>query len=235
MSRISGGAKGRFCPVAGGGWSLCVARGRGVLPACGLALCPVSRSARPGLDHYRHRRRADGVPVSITGPGHFWPCVAIVIRDFWPGLLWASPLPSGGLSLALWACRTFAVSPGLCGASLGLWRACLGWLWTAGGPAVSIWGKWRALLLIFGPVSRCLSGLVSCLACLGLFRPLWGFICPGLVSCSGVVFLLLYRAKEKRPFVGRFSLGGGVSASTGISLAGLVLIRSRYAGRASPL
>lgn len=207
----------------------------------GLGLCPVSCARcldRPG-PVWITTGIEDGRTVArcrSLRPGHFWPCVAIVIRDFWPGLLWASLLPCGGLSLALWACRTFAVSIVACGASLGLWRACLGWLGTAGGPAVSIWGKGRARAINSGPVSRCLPGFASCLPCLGLFRPLWGFFyrCVWVWLVCGVSPPL--RGKRKTARCGSFLLGWcGVSPSIEKLPAGLAWILSRYAGRASPL
>ena len=194
----------------------------------------------PGLDHYRRTLQA-----KTTGPARppIWPGSVGYIGDFWPCGIFSpvGPLfcPVAGF---LRPCGDLSRLD-LCGASGGLLWAVVGWVGIACGPAVSIWGEGRArfilcpalLCLCLCPVSRCLPGFALCLPCLGLFRPFWGFICPGLVCWCGVVFLLLYRAKEKRPvWVVSPWVCGGVS-STGISLAGLAWIRSRYAGRASPL
>ena len=232
MSRILGGAKGRFCPVAGGGWSLCVSLPVG---GRGVALCPVSITT--GEDG-RTVARSGSLRAKTTGPARppIWPGLVGYIGDFWPCVIFGpvGPLfcPVAGF---LRPCGDLSRLD-LCGASGGLLWAVVGWVGIACGPAVSIWGEGRPLQLLPVCLSLTVPGFASCLPCLGLFRPFWGFICPGLVCWCGVVFLLLYRAKEKRPCVGSFLLGwcGGVS-STGISLAGLAWTRSRYAGRASPL
>lgn len=113
VSRILGGAKGRFCPVAGGGWvALC-------LPACRRSRCPVLRSwpvpgldrpgiedGRPGLDHYRRTLQAR--PGSI-GPASSRAFLALyrycytgflALPALWPGT--ACFLPCGGLSRVRW-------------------------------------------------------------------------------------------------------------------------------------
>lgn len=88
MSRISGGAKSRFCPVAGG-VGCCVAVAVSCLPAVWVcARCPVS-GGRSGSLRAKKGGRCPGVdhsgPARCRSAGDFWPCLAIVIRDFWPG------------------------------------------------------------------------------------------------------------------------------------------------------
>ena len=81
VSRILGGAKGRFCPVAGGGGSLCVV-------SCARWPCSPARDGGPV---WIARRRAGGVkdyrpgPVSIT-PARppIWPGLVGYIGDFQP-------------------------------------------------------------------------------------------------------------------------------------------------------
>ena len=237
MSRILGGAKGRFCPVAGGGGVLC----RFAVAVWACARCRSLQAKTggrcPGLDHYRRTLQA-----KTTGPARppIWPGSVGYIGDFQPCGIFGpvGPLfcPVAGF---LRPCGDLSRLD-LCGASGGLLWAVVGWVGIACGPAVSIWGGRRARCyssaVAFDLCPASCLGLSSSLALGGLFRPFWGFICLWVVSCCGVLFLLLYRAKEKRPGLGRFSLGGvGVSPSIERWPAGLAWTRSRYAGRASPL
>lgn len=214
MSRISGGAKSRFCPVAGGGGVLCRVAVAVSCPAV-WACARCALSAGGPVDHYRKT----GGPVWITTGEDYRPGPVSISRGFlalsrycYTGFLArldlrpcrASLLPCGGLSLALWGFVPARSLRGFCGPLAGLWLVGLDCLRACG----VYLGQRACPVYRFGPVCRCLPGFASCLACLGLFRAFWGFICLWVVSCSGVVFLLLYRTKEKRPFVGRFSLGG---------------------------
>ena len=172
MSRILGGAKGRFCPVAGGGWSLCVSLpvgGRG-LGLCPVALCPVALSittgedgrtvarpgslqARPGVDLYRIGPASDLARVGWLYRGFS------ALRDFWPCR--ASLLPCTALSRPGWPvvpARVRSWPVGLLWASGG---ALVGWVGIACGPAVSIWGGRRAWFIL-GPCFA-LSLPVPCL------------------------------------------------------------------------
>lgn len=95
MSRILGGAKGRFCPVAGGGWvSLC-------LPACRRSRCPVLRSGPvPGgpVDHYRKTGgRSGSLQADTTGPARCRSLRPLI----WPGLVGYMGIfsPAGFLAL----------------------------------------------------------------------------------------------------------------------------------------
>lgn len=245
--------KGPFLPGGRGGVVLCCGRGRGVLPACGrgLGLCPVSRSARPGLDHYRHRRRADGGPVSIsTGSARppIWPgAFSALFRYCYTGFLArldlrpcrASLLPCGGLSLALWP-----VVP-------SRWRSWpVGLLWASGGLAWVGYGLRAGLRCLFGakgvpgfiPLqSLLISARLPVWACLHLWPVVGCFLPCGALSRFmlgvGVVWCFSSSTGQKKNgplWVVSPWVWVGVS-STGISLAGLAWILSRYAGRASPL
>ena len=237
MVRILGGAKGRFCPVAGGGGRF-VSRSR----------CPVLRSGPvpgvPGgrraarLDHYRRTLQARP-GVDLSGPASDLARVGwlyrgfLALRDFWPCR--ASLLPCTALSLPGWPvvparCRSWPVG-------LVRWPC-----WAVGG-----WfGLPAGLRCLFGadgvPVQFipalsldvCPASLRACpvWACFGPSGASSGFVwCPVVVWC----FSSSTGQKKNGPvWVVSPWVCGGVS-STGILLAGLAWIRSRYAGRASPL
>ena len=182
----------------------------------------------PGLDHYRPG------PVSIT-PARppIWPGLVGYIGDFWPCR--ASLLPCTALSLPGWPvvparCRSWPVG-------LVRWPC-----WAVGG-----WfGLPAGLRCLFGAdgvpvqfipalsVDVCPASLRACpvWACFGPSGASSGFVwCPVVVWC----FSSSTGQKKNGPvWVVSPWVCGGVS-STGISLEGLSWIRSRYAGRASPL
>lgn len=148
MSRILGGAKGRFCPVAGGGGSLCVSlpvggRGRGR----GVGLCPVSChrwAVWIGPGWITTGRRAKTGPVSITtGParcrplqGYFWLLLYGIFGPVWiPARLALSP--------ALW--RAFSRPVGL-----SYLRPVSGPLWGFSGPLAVGYGLPAGVRCLFG-------------------------------------------------------------------------------------
>ena len=208
VSRILGGVRGRFCPVAGGGGVLC-------LPSCGRSRCPVlpavwacarcpcrSLQAKtggrwPGLDHYRPGPASD---LARPPPGHFWPCLAIVIRDFWPCLPCgpseplfcpvAGFLASGGLS---YLPGGFRGPWGLYGGPVGPWLVGLGL--PAG--VRCLFGADGVPGLFLRPVfCRCLPGLCPA-------WPVWACFGPSgassrLVWCPVVVWCFSSSTGQKK-------------------------------------
>ena len=154
LSRILGGAKGRFCPVTGGGGRF-VSRPVPGGPACGLALCPVwiedrrRQAAKTGGRPARCRRGLISARLDLARVG--W-----VYGDFQPGGIFS---PSGPLFCPV-ACD---LRPGGVGGRVACFRGPVGLVrwpcWpvaglvgTAGGRAVSIWGG-RRPFLSSGPVA----------------------------------------------------------------------------------
>jgi hypothetical protein len=157
----------------------------------GLALCPVSRSARTTggrIEDGRTVSRTGSLQADTTGPARcrslqdrpgaflalsrYCYTAFLALPALWPCR--ASLLPCTALSRPGWASALGRSLPLPCGASLGLWRAGVGLVGTAGGRAVSIWGGRRA---------RCYSSAVAfdlCPAsCLGLSD------CRAVSACFG--------------------------------------------------
>ena len=167
-------------------------------------------TARPGLDHCRRARSGSARPPIWPGAfsarrGIFRFCP---VRPYLrPGGPVVRPACDRGNTGRFWAsCGLLAGLPGL--------------VMMAGGRARSIWGAGRAL---FRPVSSILNtGPVM------IWPGLSGPVCR---ACRAL--MPIYRKTAR--FIGSFLLWYVVSPSIERWPAGLSWIRSRYAGRASPL
>ena len=235
-----GWGKGPFLPGGRGGGVVALC-----LPACRRSRCPVLRSGpvpgldRPGPDWITTGGRKTGGPVSIS-PASDLARVGWLYGDFQPCGIFS---PSGPLVCPV---AGFLASGGLSylpGGDRGPWGF--------SGPLAGLWlvglGLPAGLRCLFGADG--VPGLISGPAYpLAILRPVsawtvWACFGPSGASslwvwCVVVVWCFSSSTGQKKngPGFGSFLSWwcGGVS-STGISLAGLAWIRSRYAGRASPL